>query len=243
MSNNNTFTIKKAVLLSAGLGTRLQPITNNIPKCLVPINGKPLLQIWLENLTQAGIEEFLINSHYLATEVEKFIQASPYREKIQLTYESELLGTLGSLKANREFWLRENVLVAHADNLCFANWSCFFQRFAIRPDNCSTTMMLFESDTPESCGVVTLDEQQRVIEFFEKIENPPTNLANAAIYIFDQSLEKIIAKLPVGADDISLHLLPSLLGNMNTWLNDGYLRDIGTPESLAIANHFMKSRG
>ena len=51
----------RAMLLAAGLGTRLQPITDTIPKCLVPINGKPLLQIWLERLTKAGIGPFLIN--------------------------------------------------------------------------------------------------------------------------------------------------------------------------------------
>ena len=62
----------KVILLAAGFGTRLRPITNEIPKCLVPIKGKPLLQIWLENLTKAGLNSFLINTHYLHLEVQKF---------------------------------------------------------------------------------------------------------------------------------------------------------------------------
>ena len=54
----------KALLLAAGLGTRLRPLTNTIPKCLVPINGKALLEYWLENLSKVGISEFLINTHF-----------------------------------------------------------------------------------------------------------------------------------------------------------------------------------
>ena len=62
----------RAILLAAGYGTRLRPLTNKIPKCLVSIKGKPLLQIWLEQLTAAGIGPFLINTHYLADQVVDF---------------------------------------------------------------------------------------------------------------------------------------------------------------------------
>ncbi len=55
----------RALLLAAGLGTRLRPITDKIPKCLVPIQGKPLLEIWLDKLYEAGVQEFLVNTHYL----------------------------------------------------------------------------------------------------------------------------------------------------------------------------------
>jgi|SaaInlStandDraft_4_1057021.scaffolds.fasta_scaffold07537_3 mannose-1-phosphate guanylyltransferase len=74
----------KALLLAAGLGTRLKPITNTIPKCLVPINGKPLL----ENLSAIGIDEFLINTFYLSEQVEKFVNSSKY--KVTLVREDEL---------------------------------------------------------------------------------------------------------------------------------------------------------
>ena len=56
----------KALLLAAGLGTRLYPITKNIPKCLVKIGGRPLLDIWIENLIECGIDSFLVNTHYLS---------------------------------------------------------------------------------------------------------------------------------------------------------------------------------
>ena len=146
--------VKRAILLSAGFGTRLSPITDTIPKCLVPINGKPLLAYWLEQLTAAGINEFLINTHYLAEQVVKFIESSPFRDRITLFNEPELLGTLGTIKANRDYWSTEDVLVAHADNLVFCDWQDFFTAFDQRPSDCVGTMMLFESDNPQSCGIV-----------------------------------------------------------------------------------------
>ena len=64
----------KALLLSAGLGTRLRPLTINIPKCLVPIKGKALLEIWLDKLSDVCVKDFLINTHYLPEKVESFIK-------------------------------------------------------------------------------------------------------------------------------------------------------------------------
>ncbi|MBT6543216.1 MAG: NTP transferase domain-containing protein, partial [Rhodobacteraceae bacterium] len=111
----------RALLLAAGLGTRLRPLTNTTPKCLVPIKGQPLLGIWLERLTQAGIGQFLVNTHYLAEQVEVFIQASPYRDQVTLVNELELHGTAGTLIANLDFFQGEDGLLIHADNYCLAD--------------------------------------------------------------------------------------------------------------------------
>ena len=72
----------KALLLAAGFGTRLRPLTNTTPKCLVTIKDKALLGIWLERLSQAGIEAFLINTHHLSDQVETYIEGSPYSEPV-----------------------------------------------------------------------------------------------------------------------------------------------------------------
>ena len=74
----------KALLLSAGVGSRLRPVTDYIPKCLVPINGKVLLEYWLENLTNAGISEFIINTHYMYEAVEEYISTSQYKDRVTL---------------------------------------------------------------------------------------------------------------------------------------------------------------
>src|SRR5258708_3459839 len=107
----------KALLLAAGLGTRLRPITNHIPKCLVPIKQKPLLAYWLDLLLPNGIDELLINTHYLPEAVEDFVNQSPWRDRITLVHEDELLGTGGTLLKNRNFFKNESFFIGHADNL------------------------------------------------------------------------------------------------------------------------------
>jgi mannose-1-phosphate guanylyltransferase len=227
--------VKKAILLSAGFGTRLRPLTQTLPKCLVPINGKPLLQIWLEQLTENGIEDFLINSHYLSEQVHEFIDNSVFKNKVTIFHEPELLGTLGTLKSTLGFWKDENVLVAHADNLCICSWQKFQQQFINKSDNVLGTMMVFNTDTPKSCGIIEYNDSGIVTAFHEKVNNPPSNLANAAIYLFDPRVNQLIEQSTLQATDISLHLIPKLLGKLNFWKNDGYCRDIGSLSSLAKA--------
>ncbi|WP_077339323.1 nucleotidyltransferase family protein [Pseudocolwellia agarivorans] len=229
--------IKKAILLSAGFGTRLKPITNNIPKCLVPINQTPLLQIWLEQLSKAGFSEFLINTHYLPEQVYQFIEKSPFKDQITTFHEEELLGTLGTLKATKAFWCDSDVLIAHADNLCICDWASFITRFNERKENCLGSLMLFKTDSPQSCGIVELNDTHCVIAFHEKVKNPPSNLANAAVYLFDQRVNTLLSTLTDDETDISYHLMPHLMNKVNGWENKEYMRDIGTPESLAIANN------
>jgi len=227
--------VKKAILLSAGFGTRLRPLTNTIPKCLVPINGKPLLQIWLEQLSDNGIEEFLINSHYLSEQVDLFIENSPFKNQVTIFNEPELLGTLGTLKSTLSFWENESVLVAHADNLCLCSWGNFQQQFLLKDKKVLGTMMVFNTDTPKSCGIIEYNNEGLVKAFHEKVANPPSNLASAAIYLFDPRVIPLIEKSSPQETDISLHLIPKLLGKLNFWQTDGYLRDIGNLVSLAKA--------
>ena len=94
----------KAVLLAAGLGTRLRPITDNIPKGLVPIRGKPLLAYWLDALVDAGVESVLVNLHYLADQVSEFVETRTDRNRITLVEEPVLLGTAGTVRENCEFF-------------------------------------------------------------------------------------------------------------------------------------------
>lgn len=225
----------KALLLAAGLGTRLRPITSTIPKCLVPINGKPLLEYWLENLSQAGITEFLINISYLKEEVEKFVNNSKYKNKITLVYEEELLNTGGTLLSNKNFFDNESLILVHADNLSFCNFSTFINSHQNRPKNCEMTMMLFHTDNPSSCGIVELDSSKTVIKFHEKVKNPPSNLANGAVYICEPSIFSYLEKTSKNKIDFSNDILPELMGKINTFTNNIYHRDIGTVESYALA--------
>ena len=92
----------KALILCAGIGSRLRPLTNNIPKCLVKISGKPLLEIWLTELERIGVEEVLINTHHLADQVIQFLENWKSKNlKVFTTFEEVLLGTAGTLIFNK----------------------------------------------------------------------------------------------------------------------------------------------
>src|SRR5690349_17666261 len=93
----------KAFLLAAGLGTRLRPITDTLPKCLVPVNGRPLLSYWMDLLEEYGVTDVLINLHYLPDPVRRFADEYTGGVKIHLMMEEELLGSAGTLHANRDF--------------------------------------------------------------------------------------------------------------------------------------------
>jgi len=225
----------KALLLSAGLGTRLRPITNIIPKCLVPVNGKPLLEYWLENLSDAGVKEFLINTSHLHEQVEYFVAHSKYKDNITLIYEEKLLNTGGTLLKNKEFFNNEAFMLVHADNLSFCDFEVFISSHNQRAKNCEITMMLFESDNPSSCGIVELDKNSVVQRFHEKVDNPPSNLANGAVYICEPSIFELLESLNKKDIDFSNDVLPEYMGRINTFLNNVYHRDIGTIESYGLA--------
>ena len=227
----------KALLLAAGLGTRLRPITNTMPKCLVPINGKPLLEYWLENLVHIGIIEFLINTHYFSEQVIRFIENSKYKDMVTLIHEKELLNTAGTILNNKDFFKSEDApfMVIHADNLCFCDFQAFIDSHKKRVSSTELTMMLFKTTTPSSCGIVELDENNIVEKFHEKVQNPPSNLANAAVYICEPTLFVFLESLNKKEIDFSLDVLPYYMGKINTFLNDVYLKDIGTIENYAVS--------
>ena len=227
----------KALLLAAGLGTRLRPITDSVPKCLVPIHGKPLLGYWLDMLLRNGVNRVLINTHYLPDAVRAFVTASPWNQAIDLVHEDQLLGTGGTVLRNREFFDDASFMVAHADNLTRFDVGAFLDAHANRPDGVEITMMTFDTDVPQYCGIVELDDRGVVQGFQEKVEKPPGTRANGAVYIFEPAVIDFISSLHKPFVDISTEVLPRYIGHIGTFHNDDYHRDIGTPDSLMLAEH------
>lgn len=224
-----------AILLAAGFGTRLRPLTEHTPKCMVEVGGSPLLDNWIAALAAAGVTRFLVNTHYLSEVVARHLASHPLRDKITVVHEQTLLGTAGTLRANHEFCEEGTTLVAHADNVCVCDWEAFFTAHAGRPAGMEMTMMTFKTPSPQSCGIVELDERGVVTAFHEKKPDPPGDLANAAVYLIEPSvIERLLASTPP-IDDISTGLLPRMMGRIHTWFNDGLLIDIGTPEALERA--------
>ena len=226
----------RALLLAAGYGTRLKPITDNIPKCLVPINGKPLLDFWLEELYKADIGPILINTHYLSNQVEKYVNDCQYFGGLKLVYEPILLGTAGTIIKNIDFFNNEDCMVIHADNYSLANILRFKEEHIRRPNQCLMSMLTFRTENPTNCGIVEVDENNIVINFHEKIKNPPGNLANGAVYIISKELLNIISKDYKMCTDFSTDVISKLLGKIYSHEISQVFIDIGTPENYKKAN-------
>jgi mannose-1-phosphate guanylyltransferase len=230
----------RALLLAAGTGSRLRPLTNTTPKCLVPVHDRPLLDYWLDLVFEGGIQRALVNTHWLADQVRAHVAASPWRSRVDLVHEDQLLGTGGTILANRDWFGGEAFLVAHADNLTDFNVARLVSAHCDRPAGCLMTMLAFRTDDPASCGILELDRQNRVTAFHEKVENPPGNLANGAVYVFEPDVIEDIARLGKSTVDLSTEIIPNYLGRILSVETDGYHRDIGSPESLQRAHSEFK---
>ena len=231
--------IKKCILLAAGLGTRLQPITNNTPKCLVEIHGKPLLEHWLILLHKHGITNVLINTHHLSEQISTYIEILDTPLEVILSYEKDLLGSLGTITSNKNFYKDEEcILVANADNLTNINLTKFIK--CHYSHNFDATIALMETINPKECGIVEMGNNNEIINYQEKPINPENNIANAGVYLFNSSIFKNLGAR-VGSSDIGHDLLPNLIGRSYGYLLDEFIIDIGSKSSLDKARKISKS--
>ncbi len=232
----------KAILLAAGRGKRLCPITDSVPKVLAPLNGRPLLDYWLELCQAGGINEVLINGHYLAEQIETFVKhaQSRYRTKINFVYEEKLYGTGGTVKRCRDFMKGEEFFFfCHSDN--FTNID--LKRFIDFHRRCKTNLSiaLFKTNLPTQCGIVgEIMDNGLITEFTEKPLKPKSNLASAAMFIMSPLLidERFPEKEYI---DFSKEILPHMVGKMYGYSMNGFNIDIGTPQNYALANQIAKS--
>lgn len=177
----------------------------------------------------------LVNLHYFADEVRDYIKTGGFSDIVETIYEETLLGTAGTLLANRAFFCDEPLMLVHADNLSRFDVQAFMERHHKRPSGCEITMMTFYTNTPESCGIVEVDNQGIVQAFYEKVSNPPGNIANGAVYIIDPSIFDFLEGLGKEVIDFSTEVLPHYMGHIFTFHNDVYHRDIGTKKSYKTA--------
>jgi D,D-heptose 1,7-bisphosphate phosphatase len=224
----------KALILAGGLGTRLRPLTDAIPKCLVPIRGRALVDYWVECLAEAGIREARINTHAHAGRVREYIESVNAGGRLRLSesYEPELLGSAGTVAANADLADdAEEVVIIYADNLSDIDLRPLLA-FHRRHDD-PMTMVLFRPPNPRACGIAELDEQSRIVSFVEKPERPASDLANAGLYVLNASAYREIAAMR--SFDLGFDVLPRFVGRMRGWVWGGYYRDIGTHEALEQA--------
>lgn len=228
---------KIVLILAAGYGTRLQPLTLTKPKCLVEVRKEPILLHWLKIINSLGFNDVLVNTHYLHRQVSEFLSSKKHLGlNVIEAYEENLLGTAGTLIKNYELLNNKDILMIHADNYTSSDLDGLIKTYHNMPKNCLLTMLTFNSETPQNCGVVKLNKENIVTEFHEKVKNPPTNIANGAVYLFNQKLLNWIMKNEPKAKDFSLDIIPKLINKIYTWHHEEPFIDIGTHKSLKKAN-------
>ncbi|MGE0464039.1 MAG: NDP-sugar synthase [Vicinamibacterales bacterium] len=225
----------KAFLLAAGEGRRLRPLTDRIPKCLVPIDGTPLLGIWLKLLESHGVRAVLVNTHHLAGEVESFLRAWPTSMEVATVHEPRLLGSAGTVQANRDFVAGQNAfLVIYADNLSTLDIGRMARFHASRPE--PVTIGVVPTDRPREKGTVVVDPEWRILAFDEKVEHPRSNLSNAGVYVASAALfDELNAARPADVLDFGFHVLPRMVPRLAAYPITELMMDIGTPEAYEQA--------
>lgn len=222
----------KAFILAAGNGTRLRPLTETLPKCLLPIRGTPLLQIWLANCEAAGISEVLVNIHAHAEPVKEFLRRQTSSVRVRISEETELLGSAGTLKENKNFVAGDDAFfVLYGDVLTDVDLSALL-RFH-REKSALATLGVYQVADPTRCGVVVMDDDGMVQSFVEKPAQAESNWAFSGVMAaHPEILELVPEQRPA---DIGFHLLPKLVGKMAACKMGGFVLDIGTISSYTAA--------
>lgn len=222
----------KAFLLAAGYGTRLRPLTDKVPKCLLPIRGVPMLRIWLDLCKQHGISEILVNLHFRADAVRDFMAANKNGIKVHLVEESTLQGSAGTLFANRHWVASESAFwVFYADVLTNVDLGRILAFHEQR--SCAATMGVYQVPDPARCGIAQLDDSGVIRQFVEKPKHPAGNWAFSGVLLgTPELLDEIPERQPV---DLGFDVFPRLAGRMYAYAIREYLLDIGSMANYELA--------
>ncbi len=233
----------KAFILAAGLGTRLRPLTETIPKPLVPIAGKPLLAYHLDHLSHHGVTDIFINTHYLSEQMEEFVAnyrlKQPNGPTISTIYEPELLGSAGTIRSNQSLFGQDDAfLVIYSDNLTDIDYQKLIDHHT-QSDALVTIASYYEAH-PEQKGIIEHNDELVISNFIEKPQphQVTSHYANAGIYVMDSRIFDSIRDLDSPILDFGHHVFPFLLKTghlMQVYKMDETLLDIGNHENYTKA--------
>src|SRR5450830_1731267 len=200
----------KAMVLAAGLGTRLRPLTDLISKPMAPIANKPVMEHIIELLAEHGFSEIVCNLHWYPEAIKDYFgDGSKYNIKITYSYEPELLGTAGGVKKVEAFFEGQTFLILSGDALTDIDLTELMDFHRKKGGIC--TLVLTEVDDPSQYGVVITDDESRITGFQEKplMGEAKSSLANSGIYVFEPD---IFSHIPYGSFyDLGRDLYPKLL--------------------------------
>jgi len=224
------------MILAAGEGTRLRPLTLNTPKVMLPIAGKPLLEYILDLLRFYSITEVAINLHHLPKVVMDWLgNGDKFGIRVTYSVEDPILGTAGALTKLRDFF-DDTFVVIYGDMLTNLNISSLVEFHQVK--GALTTVTLFEVEDPSSYGIVEIDSEHRILRFMEKPEPGTTssNLANAGIYVLQA---EVIDYIPSETFyDFGYDLFPALLSQgarLFGYVTTDCILDTGTMENYRRA--------
>jgi len=222
--------MKQALLLAGGLGTRLRPLTEQMPKPLAPIGNKPWLEHLIAHLREQGVRRFVIAAKHYADRIREALgDGERLGVSIRYSLETELLGTAGAIK-NAEPYLEDRFLVVNADIIFDARIEPLLSFH--RRHGGAVTIGLIEVEDPSHYGVVEQDERGRILRFVEKPKRgeAPSNRVNAGIYVMEK---RALAAIPEGREvSIERETFPLLVAKNEVYgeLLRGYWMDMGTKD-------------
>lgn len=222
-----------AVVLVGGKGTRLRPLTLSAPKPMLPTAGLPFLTHLLSRIAAAGIEHVILGTSYKPAVFEaEFGDGSALGLQIEYVTEEHPLGTGGGI-ANVAGKLRnDTAMVFNGDVLSGADLAQLLDFH--RSNRADVTLQLVRVGDPRAFGCVPTDEEDRVVAFLEKTEDPPTDQINAGCYVFERN---VIDRIPQGREvSVEREVFPALLADGDCkiygYVDASYWRDMGTPEDF-----------
>jgi len=222
------------MLLAAGEGTRLRPLTLEMPKVLLPIGGQPLIEYQLSWLKHHGIQEVAINLYHRGNKVKDFLgDGSHFGVKIFYSTEEKLLGTAGGVK-RMEHLFHNTFAVVYADVLTNFNLSAMVKFH--QEKKAAATLVIFEAPNPTEVGVVEMSPEGRILSFVEKPKAANLelqSLASGGVYVLEKEVLNYIP--PQGVSDFAYDIFPKLLELSlpiygYALKSQDYLIDIGTIE-------------
>ncbi len=199
----------KAILLAAGKGTRLRPLTEKTPKVLIPINGKPIMEYHVEQLAFAGIKSIFINLHYLPQKIKNHFQSGrKWGIEIEYSYEPEILGTSGAVKNLKKNMGKEPFLVIYGDNFLNIDYKKFIKYS--EANGGIGNIAVFEKKDVQGCGIVEIGENQEIFRFIEKPIKKEifSHWVNAGVYYLRKD---IFEHIRPGNSDFGFDVFPQLL--------------------------------
>lgn len=209
ITTEKRFLPQKAMLLAAGKGTRLRPLTNTVPKCMVPIDGVPVLERNINWLAKFGVQDLMINLHYMPDAVRNYFgDGSKWDVHITYSLEETILGTAGAVK-NVEWFFDGPFFLWYGDNLSNCDLNKFYN-FHDQKGGIASMALHYRED-PTASGIVGLDDNHKITRFLEKPKPDQvfSHWVNAGIYVLESRIFDFIPSQ--GTPDFSHDIFPILL--------------------------------